>query len=263
MDSSFLEWLSQFSKGRNKINLKYLQLPFFIRYVISVIWMVLKFLLKISLLNPFVSIAFIPTQSMSRTILTNDVVISTPLAYGIDLLLLGEIIPWKNAAPKKGDVVSFRAEFFSYVLAKRVIGEAGDTVQFIDGTLFINDKPCVLEYVCDTSFIENDTLQEGAVFKEHVPNSEKSYEVFFLGGNPVRSAGANTEKFVIPKDYYFLAGDNRGGSRDSRSWLGLVHRTQIKSKVLFILFSNANMRTLNLKSFFSGIRFERLFSWII
>lgn len=261
MRRSFLEWLSQFNGNRKPINTTYLQVPHFLRTIIDFFWIIGKFFLKLSLLSPIISISIIPTRSMSETILSNDIVVASGIYYGITLPLVGQVINWPYTKPMKGDVVSFSMDFIKYTLAKRIIGEEGDTVQFINGTLFINDQPCQLVLGDYITFYENEIKLEGTRYEEIMPSGQ-SHNVFFVGGNPSKTNYCNTEKFVIPKDYYMLVGDNRGGSSDSRSYLGFVHKSEIDSKILFILFSNASIRTVNILRFLSGFRFERFFTWI-
>ncbi len=138
----------------------------------------------------------IPSASMSPTIETGDQVLNNKLYYC-------------RANPSRGDVIIFKYpldEKLSYI--KRIIGMPGDTLE-------IRDKKV---------FIDKTALDESYVM--HIDSNVYAIE-------PGRD---NTAPIVIPPDYYFVLGDNRDNSLDSRHW-GLIDRTQIKGKPVIIYWS--------------------------
>ena len=110
--------------------------------------------------------------------------------------------------PKRGEVVIFEPPFpydtTGKDFVKRIIGTPGDQVQNVNGTIFVN----------------------GTTFSNEFGNTAE-----------ISEKGA----ILIPKDYYYLLGDNRSKSNDSRSF-GLIHRSSIKGRVWVIYWPFSNLR---------------------
>ena len=126
--------------------------------------------------------------------------------------------------------------------------------------LYINGIACKLKYLGQKKFVENDKEFYGFLYEESMPNGHK-YNVIYsydLGeGN-----FDNTEIFHVPSGHYFMLGDNRQNSDDSRGLIGFVPEENILGRAIFTLFSNSNLRTLNPVSFIKGIKLNRWFKWI-
>ena len=128
--------------------------------------------------------AKIPSASMEDTIMTGDRIFGFRLAYGININLFGLEYHKKLKEPERFDIVIFKYpdnEKERYI--KRVIGLPGEKVEIIDGKVYINDA----EEPLDDSFVRNE---------------------------PIGSFGP----FYVPEDCYFMLGDNRNNSKDSRFW---------------------------------------------
>ncbi len=135
--------------------------------------------------NNFVLInAKIPSESMEKTIMTGDRVFGFRLAYGINANIFGNQISKKMKDPERFDIIIFKyPDDESQLFIKRLIGLPGETVEIRDGKVYINGSSEPL----DDSF---------------VPETPKG----------------NYGPYVVPEDSYFMLGDNREHSRDSRFW---------------------------------------------
>ena len=194
----------------------------------------------------------IPSGSMKSTLLVGDYVFVEKFAYGYSRYSfpwgLGPI-PGRIFAsmPKRGDVVVFKdpprpSEDF----IKRVVGLPGDRIQMRDGVLLVNDRAIPKVRVQDWfGFADCDPNEDdspcplgatpayNAQFRETLP-SGKSYLVLDSNTSvPQRTTGV----FVVPPDHYFMMGDNRDNSNDSRLEVGFVPAQNLVGKAVFRFFS--------------------------
>lgn len=208
----------------------------------------------------------IPSGSMRPTLLEGDYLFVTKWAYGYSRhslpfsppLFSGRI--W-GGSPERGDVVVFKFPpdpSLDYI--KRVIGLPGDRIQVREGQLYINGEP--VERV-QVGQIDNPDVTEMArpvdVYRETLPNGV-SYETLDLSPN---SIGDNTREFVVPADHYFMMGDNRDNSTDSRFSVGYVPEENLVGRANIIFFSIAGGASpLELWRWPSEIRLSRIFTWV-
>jgi signal peptidase I len=161
------------------------------------------------------------SESMSPTVTTKDYFLVSTFAY------------W-NAGPEPGDVTAFRSPSHNNdAYIKRVVGLPGDHVQMIAGVLYINKKPVPKRRVAD--FAETgDTGEERQVrqFQETLPNG-RTYLVLDRGDSEVD----NTNDSLVPPNSYFVIGDNRDNSDDSRMSFGFINRSDIIGRATSIYFS--------------------------
>ena len=160
---------------------------------------------------------------------------SLPLSEYIPIQADGRI--W-GADPKRGDIAVFKLpKDNSTDYIKRVIGLPGDKIQMIDGILHINGQPVKRERIED--FIDVDEGRRATRvrrWKETLPNGV-SYTTLDL---PYNLQSDNTEVFNVPPDNYFMMGDNRHNSTDSRfPQVGFVPFQNIVGKAQIIFFSVA------------------------
>jgi signal peptidase I len=208
----------------------------------------------------------IPSGSMRPTLLEGDYLFVTKWAYGYSRysmpfspdIFSGRI--W-GSEPKRGDVAVFKFPpnpSIDYI--KRVIGLPGDKIQVKDGQLFINGVGVPREKVGQ---IDNPDITEVSrpvdVYRETLPNGV-SYDTLDLTQNGL---GDNTREFDVPPDHYFMMGDNRDNSSDSRFSVGFVPSENLVGRANIIFFSIAGgYSPLEIWKWPSEMRASRLFHFI-
>lgn len=181
----------------------------------------------------FVEAYVIPTPSMEETLLVGDAVLTNRFVYGvkIPIPLLGKQIPMiRGAKPRHGDIVAFLSPFENVNVVKRCIAWAGDTVEIVDKTVYVNGKEMNEPYVIST---DERTYRAYACDRTTYQEQWENAELAELFGIHVRD---NFGPVVVPDDHIFVMGDNRDVSWDSRYW-GPLHTKYLKGKPLFIFFS--------------------------
>jgi signal peptidase I len=183
----------------------------------------------------------IPSGSMKSTLLVGDYLFVSKYSYGFSHYALPFSPPWFSgrifgAMPERGDVVVFRLpkdDSIDYV--KRVIGLPGDHIKVVDGLLFINGKSVKRQRVDDFIDDEGGVPERVRRWRETLPNGV-SYRTLDLQDNgPLE----NTDEYVVPPGHYFMMGDNRDNSADSRvlSAVGYVPFENLIGKAQIIFFS--------------------------
>ena len=158
--------------------------------------------------------------------------------------------------PEQGDVVVFRETNSDNDYIKRIVGMPGDKVQLKSGQLYINDKP-VKKIRLDDTVTASENIP---TYQETLPNG-KSYMVWETAGD--MSISDNTAQFVVPENHFFMLGDNRDQSGDSRfSNVGFVSHDKLIGKAQYNLFSLDNASFWEFWKWYSNGRGDRLFKGI-
>ena len=179
--------------------------------------------LRSFLIEPFQ----IPTGSMIPTLKVGDFILVNKYAYGVRLPVIGTKII-DVADPQRGEVMVFIPPHENKYYIKRVIGLPGDTVRYEDKNLYINGELIDKEYVED---IEVDTSigdLPGSLYTETIGGVEHFTQHIDAAG---RSRARTT--WVVPGGHYFMMGDNRDNSSDSREW-GPVPEKDIVGKAIAV-----------------------------
>ncbi|MEO8937617.1 MAG: signal peptidase I [Burkholderiaceae bacterium] len=222
------------------------------------------FILRSFLFEPF----RIPSGSMIPTLLVGDLILVNKFSYGIRLPIINKkVIDIGN--PQRGDVMVFRYPVDPSVdYVKRVIGLPGDTVEFRAKRLTINGKP--VETVAAPDYFDQDRVAYSKQFEEHLPRGD-GYAVHPILIDDDRSGAISPESYLselargghateeaefrdncvfsdgntavtckVPQGHYFMMGDNRDNSADSRYW-GFVPDQNIVGHAILIWMNFGNI----------------------
>ena len=200
--------------------------------------LIIAIFIRSILIQPF----YIPSSSMESSLLIGDRLFVTKFSYGYSK----HSLPFSPAifdgrimykSPKRGDVVVFKTPADNRTdYIKRLIGLPGDTIQFIDGELYLNGNQ-----ILKTIILKNDILYCGhleikvTTFLEKLPGG-KTYTASYRKDYSYE----NSDKFIVPDDHFFFLGDNRDCSKDSRflSEVGYVHKNNLVGKAQILFFSS-------------------------
>jgi signal peptidase I len=199
--------------------------------------LIIALVIRTVLFQPF----NIPSGSMKATLLVGDYLFVSKYSYGYSHFSLpfspplfsGRILA---SPPERGDVVVFRLpKDTSTDYIKRVIGLPGDKIQMIDGVLHINGQAVKRERADD--FIETEEVARATPVKrwrETLPNGVSYYSLDLVDNG----FADNTQVYTVPAGEYFMMGDNRDNSTDSRfSQVGTVPFENIVGRAQIIFFS--------------------------
>lgn len=223
--------------------------------------LLIAILIRSLIIQPF----YIPSSSMEPTLLVGDRIFVSKYSYGYSKHSFPFSPNFSNnrflfKRPEQGDLVVFKTPADNRTdYIKRLIGKAGDEIQFVDGDLFINGSKVIREEIkisepirCGNFILETNT------FVETLPNGVK-----YIASYNKQGTLKNTKKYIVPKDHLFLMGDNRDCSKDSRFLddVGYVNNLNLVGEAKIIFFSNDTkigslLKFWNLQNSF---RFERTF----
>ena len=204
------------------------------------------FLLRSFLFEPFK----IPSGSMIPTLLVGDLILVNKFHYGVRLPVINKKIIDNNAV-QRGDVMVFRYPVDprqDYI--KRVVGLPGDEVSYLNQKLSINGK--LLETTALGDFFEADSLRYEPQFAEKLGPVEHKLLVSprrsaYYGPDPKTFPMAENCRYSpegvvckVPPGHYFMMGDNRDNSQDSRYW-GFVPDENIVGKAFFVWMNFSNL----------------------
>ncbi|HEY2322718.1 MAG TPA: signal peptidase I [Thermoanaerobaculia bacterium] len=170
----------------------------------------------------------VPTGSMKPTIQEGDRVVVNKLAYDLKVPFTTiEVAKW--ADPQRGDIVVLFSPVDGTRLVKRVIALPGDQVSAIENQLYVNGKK--MPTTQPTGPFNDD--EQGVTFVADETLAGRTHKVMYTPQVPaLRSFGP----IVVPPGKYFVMGDNRDNSNDSR-FIGFINRQQIVGRALAVAFS--------------------------
>lgn len=172
----------------------------------------------------------VPTGSLEPTVLPGDFIVVNQFAYGLRLPVLNSKI-LAVGEPKLGDIVLFRWPVDPrIVFVKRVIGIPGDHVVYKDKVLTINGKVAFQKDAGMDLELASDIPFPVQVKSEQLPSGE--HKVFVRSDH----SGPDNIDVIVPANNYFMMGDNRDNSGDSREW-GFVPEKNLVGKVFGVWMS--------------------------
>jgi signal peptidase I len=209
----------------------------------------------------------IPSGSMKATLLVGDYLFVSKFSYGYSHyslplsppLFSGRIF---GSTPERGDVVVFRLpkdDSTDYI--KRVIGLPGDRIRVVDGLLYINGTAVKRERVDDFIDDENGSSERVRRWRETLLNRVTYQTLDLQNDGPLD----NTEEYLVPPDHYFMMGDNRDNSADSRvlSAVGYVPFENLVGKAQIIFFSIGDGESAwHIWTWPWSVRWSRLFTMV-
>jgi signal peptidase I len=209
----------------------------------------------------------IPSSSMVPTLLIGDYLFVSKAAYGYGRYSFpGDLVPvegriWEGE-PKRGEVIVFRPPGEPETdFIKRLIGLPGDRVQVRQGRLYINDV--VVERQRIEDYVNPDEPSSGPVpqYMETLPGGV-THRIIELAGD--LGGNDDTPVFVVPAGHYFMMGDNRDESADSRFTLdeegvGFLPRDYMVGRALIVFFStDGSAEWIKPWTWFSAARWDRI-----
>ena len=188
----------------------------------------------------------VPTGSMKPTIQEGDRVVVNKLAYDLKVpFTMIELAKWSD--PKRGDIVVLFSPEDGVRLVKRVVAVPGDRIEMRDEQLFVNGQAAQW-----TPIGVSEDREQGRVTILDESLAGKTHKVMLTP--QMRSDKSTFEPRIVPAGYYFVMGDNRDNSKDSR-YIGPIERRRIVGKALAVAFSldRTHYFAPRLDRFFKGI----------
>lgn len=226
------------------------------RFRFAALWewgktLVIAFALFFVVRSFFVEAFKIPSGSMERTLLPGDFLLVNKLVYGAEIPFTSRSLPGLRK-PGRGEVIVFQYPTDpTKNFVKRLVGIPGDTLSMLAGVLYLNGI---------------------ALNESYVSHSEPGFdpppgdEFYWQRNYIIRTAEARSEGYhpsrnnwgplVVPERNYFVLGDNRDNSLDSRYW-GFVPDSLVRGRPMFVYYSYAR-DSVGAANWIKGIRWERL-----
>jgi signal peptidase I len=203
------------------------------------------FLVLLPLLTFGVVSMTVVSGSMYPTIQTGDSLLASNIYYGGKFTAIpfnkwfhSNLSIFKFARPQQGHIIVFRDKVdVDKVWVKRIIGVEGDTIQFKNGIVYINSIPAKLKFKSNHYLLQERGKVTGPFLEleETLPNGTKYSIIWHMDSTLNRT----TPIYHVPKGCYFVVGDNRDNSADSRSMLGFISEESISGRVIMVAFHHS------------------------
>lgn len=213
-------------------------LPFFLKSVVReyaqsiAVAIFLAMIIRAFIVEPY----RIPSGSMVPTLLVGDRLVVNKFIYGFSLPFAQKKVFAFNK-PQRGDVIVFRNEEKKINMIKRVVGISGDRVEIDKNRISINGVPVEKRALDSYEFV--DGLGNSATGQLYEETSDSGVHEILIDNNSSTAMlldHGEKQTYVVPDGKYFVMGDNRDHSNDSRFW-GFVDEYKIKGKAMMIYFS--------------------------
>lgn len=213
----------------------------FVETVSTLLWALgIAFALRTFLFQPF----HIPSGSMLPGLMKGDYIITTKYSLGYGRHAATPLpFPVKKGRlferePARGDVIVFRPEGHTKNFIKRLVGQPGDQIQMKEGRLHINGKPIQIQKVGQESYID----QSGRKVLAEAWSEAFGDKPHIIYDTQKNGRADNTNIYTVPAGHYFMMGDNRDRSGDSRMSIsnggaGYIPTENLMGKAKFILLS--------------------------
>jgi signal peptidase I len=229
--------------------------PWWVEYAKSFFPILLiVFILRSFLAEPF----RIPSGSMRPTLLEGDLIVVNKYDYGIRVPILGHQII-KTGSPKRGDVIVFKhvKDGESIDMIKRVVGLPKDHVKYKDKTIYINGEPVKQAFQGEKQDVSPDGASVTVRELEEELGAHK--HPIFTQPHSLYSPIYAYDDIVVPEDQYFVMGDNRDNSGDSRFW-GFVKDVDVQGRAIAVWMSwdSAKYNVPWYRTLWNRIRLDRI-----
>jgi signal peptidase I len=239
-----------------------------IQEFLGLLWaFIVAILIQTFLFQPF----YVPSGSMYPTLEIGDFFVASKFSYGYSVYSL----PWFHPRvfegrilgqnPTLGQVLAFNGEPNSTDdFIKRCVGLPGDRVQMINGVLHINGQSCPLVRTTDYLMIDPRKPGEVNVIPQYIETLPNGVTHRILKDKPFGEGEFdNTEEFIVPPGHFFMVGDNRDHSWDSRAKapIGFVSSEKLIGPAKLLWFST-EAKWYEPHRWLSGLRLSRFFNWI-
>jgi signal peptidase I len=202
--------------------------------------LLIVFILRSFLFEPF----RIPSGSLEPTLLMGDFILVNKFDYGVRLPVVHKKV-YENSHPERGDIIVFRwPPNPSYDFIKRVVGVPGDHISYINKELYLNGKK-VPQTFLQKSMAQDEMGGESSVDEMLEDLGGVKHYIFV---NPDKSSH-DYKDIIVPQGMYFVMGDNRDDSADSRYW-GFVPDKNIVGKAMLVWMSWGGLH--------HGVRWDRV-----